>query len=167
MIRLADAYQQELQREGAATRRLLERVPNDRLAWRPHPKSMTVGRLALHTAEIPGWVNTILANDVFDFGTMEYVPREPESTEEILSTFDQKLAAALAALAEASDEHVRGHWRVQRNGEVMFDLPRFAHFRGFVLSHHIHHRGQLTVYLRLLDVPLPSIYGPSADESMF
>lgn len=157
----------EFDHEMANTRRTIERVPGDRLGWSPHPKSMTLGRLAGHLAEFGVWTSKTCELDELDLappGGPGYRPRVYASTAEILEAFDANVAAGRAALAAASDEQLKGKWSLLSGGHTVFSMSRAAVLRGFVLSHCIHHRGQLTVYLRLLDVPVPALYGPSADE---
>ena len=157
----------EFDHEMANTRRALERVPTDRLEWSPHPKSMTLGRLAGHLARFGDWTAKTCELDELDMsppGGPPYRERQYTSTAEILEAFDANVAAGRAALAAASDEVLRGKWSLLSGGNAMFTMSRAAVLRSFVLSHCIHHRGQLTVYLRLLDVPVPALYGPSADE---
>ena len=162
--RLATAFLNELDNEAKVTRTVLERVPADKFDWKPHEKSMTFGRLASHVAEMFGWTRSTLTTDVLDFSTMEYTPFEPKSNEELLAFFDDHIAKAKAALAETSDETFLTNWTM-RNGETeYFTMPKVAVVRSFVMNHIIHHRGQLSLYLRLNDIPVPSIYGPSADE---
>jgi uncharacterized damage-inducible protein DinB len=155
----------EMKHEGVATRKMLERVPADKFSWKPHEKSMSLGQLAAHVAEIADWTMPTINQDELDFSKMEYKPFEPKTTEELVKFYDEKQAAALKTLEEnATDENLMGMWTL-RNGETVYmTMPRIGVMRGFVLSHLIHHRAQLGVYLRLLDVPLPSTYGPSADE---
>ena len=162
--RLATAFLNELDNEAKVTRTVLERVPADKFDWKPHEKSMTFGRLASHVAEMFGWTKETLKSDVLDFSTMEYTPFEPKSNEELLAFFDDHIAKAKAILAETSDETFLTNWTM-RNGETeYFTMPKVAVMRSFVMNHIIHHRGQLSVYLRLNDIPVPSMYGPSADE---
>jgi uncharacterized damage-inducible protein DinB len=149
------------------TRRVLERVPDDRLSWQPHPKSMSMGRLATHLAELANWGGTILGGDSFDIappGGQGYKPRTAESRQEILDLFDANVAATRALLERVEDETLGQPWSLLRGGAPIFTLPKAAVLRSMIFSHVIHHRGQLTVYLRLNDQPVPSIYGPSADE---
>ena len=162
--RLADAFLAELENEAKVTRHCLERVPADKFDWKPHEKSMTFGRLASHIAEMWGWTEATLKSDVLDFATMEYTPFEPKSTDDLLAFFDNHIAKAKAALAETSDETFMTDWTMRNGEQVYFTMPKVAVMRTFVLNHIIHHRGQLSVYLRLNDIPVPSIYGPSADE---
>jgi uncharacterized damage-inducible protein DinB len=162
--RLAMAFLGELENEAKTTRAVLERVPADKFDWQPHEKSMKMGRLAVHVAEMFGWTKETLKSDVLDFSTMDMTPFEPRTTDELLAFFDDQIANAKAILAETSDETFMTDWTM-RNGEtVYFTMPKVAVMRTFVMNHIIHHRGQLSVYLRLNDIPVPSIYGPSADE---
>jgi len=158
----------EFDHEMATTRKVLERVPDDKLAWKPHEKSMSLGRLALHLAEIPHWAAEVLKSAEFDImppGAPPYQPKEARSRQEILAEFDKNAAEARAAIAGASDAEFAGNWSLLAGGRNIFTQPRAGVVRGMVMSHLIHHRGQLTVYYRLNGVPVPSIYGPSADES--
>lgn len=154
----------ELKHEGTNTRKLLERVPSGSMDWAPHERSMKLGRLAKHIAELNLWVERILNSDEFDFATASFNNLMPENTEAILKIFDEKLAEAAAALETATEERLNEKWIVKRGGHVMFELPRKIALRSFAYNHIYHHRGQLTVYLRLLNVPVPGLYGPSADE---
>jgi len=154
----------EMEHEAATARKCLERIPADKFAWKPHEKSMEMGRLASHVAEMFGWTPPTLQKSELDFATMDYKPFEPESTEQLLEFFDKNVAEAIDALKNTGDEVFMENWTL-RNGEtVYFTLPKIATMRSFVMNHIIHHRGQLSVYLRLNDIPVPSIYGPSADE---
>ncbi len=154
----------ELEQEAQSTRKMLERLPADKLTWRPHEKSMTLGRLAMHLAEIPGWVNATLLADELDFAKMDYKPVEAASSEEAVKKFDATLASALETLKKTDDAEMMKNWTMRNGEEVYFTMPKIAVLRGFVFSHLVHHRGQMSVYLRLLDVPVPGSYGPSADE---
>jgi len=160
---IKDALLPEYDHEMGTTRKLLERVPDERLAWKPHQKSMTLGRLATHLAELPAWVARIVNEDSFNM-TGGYTPRVAGSKTEILSIFDQAVAQARATLAGKSDPEMMAPWTFKRDGKDMFTLPKIAMVRSMLMNHSIHHRGQLSVYLRLNDVPLPAMYGPSADE---
>ena len=157
----------ELKAEAATTRKLLERVPQDSLAWKPHDKSMTLGRLAGHVAELPGLFAMVLTEDDLDFGSGKYQPFNPENASELAEFFDQRVAGALDAFSNQPGEAFARTWRMRNGERVLLELPRVVALRSIGLNHLIHHRGQLSVYLRLLDVPVPSIYGPSADESPF
>lgn len=151
----------------ATARKTLERVPEGKADWAPHARSMKMGRLAGHIAELPGLVTAALSRDSLDFRPPGAPPRVPyvmTTREELLQSFDKNVSAASAAIAGASDEDLMKTFTLMAGGKVIFSLPRLAALRGFVLNHVIHHRGQLSVYLRLNDVPVPSIYGPSADE---
>ena len=157
----------QFEQEMASTRRALERVPFDDPDWAPHEKSMTLGRLAGHIAEMPGWGAGMLESDEFDMhppGGEPYAHPEVNSTEELLAVFDAGVEATKAKLPSMSDEAMMATWRLLNGGEEVFGGPRGPVFTGMILSHVIHHRGQLTVYLRLNGVPVPAIYGPSADE---
>ncbi len=162
--RLASAFLAELDNEAKVTRSVLERIPADKFGWQPHDKSMTFGRLASHVAEMFGWTHDTLKSDVLDFATMDYKPFDPQTTDELLAFFDEHIAKAKAVLAETSDETFMTDWTMRNGEQVYFTMPKVAVMRSFVMNHIIHHRGQLSVYLRLNDIPVPSIYGPSADE---
>ncbi len=151
----------------ANSRRVLERVPEEQFDWRPHAKSMTMVRLATHVAELVGWAGTTLETESLDFappGAPPYQPRVAASRAALLETFDKSVAGARAAIAAATDPQWMAPWTLLNGGKVVFSMPRIAVFRGMVMNHIIHHRGQLVVYLRLTDVPVPALYGPSADE---
>jgi uncharacterized damage-inducible protein DinB len=165
---LKDTLLPEYDHEMGTTRKLLERVPDPDFPWKPHEKSMTLGRLASHLAEIPHWVGAILDASSFDLAAAGDGPPPPlESRSEVLAAFDRHVAATREAIAARSDAELMAPWTLKRGGHEMFTLPKVAVLRSFLLNHSIHHRGQLSVYLRLRDVPLPSIYGPSADEPGF
>jgi len=155
----------ELQHEAESTRKMLERLPKEKLTWKPHEKSMSLGRLAMHLAEIPGWVNATLLADELDFSKMDYKMVEATSSEEAVKLFDEKLASALDVLKNTEDATMMNMWTMRDGETIYFTLPKIAVLRSFVYSHLIHHRGQMSVYLRLLDVPVPGSYGPSADDS--
>jgi uncharacterized damage-inducible protein DinB len=160
----------EFEHEMANTRKTLERVPDDKFDWKPHDKSMTLGGLATHLANIPSWTKNTFAVDELDVappGAPPYRLEQAKSRAELLDAFDKNVTEARAALEAATDENWQGKWSLLMTGKTIFTLPRPAVFRGFIMSHSIHHRAQLGVYLRLLDVPVPSIYGPSADEGSF
>jgi uncharacterized damage-inducible protein DinB len=155
----------ELQHEAESTRKMLERLPKEKLTWKPHEKSMSLGRLAMHLAEIPGWVNATLLADELDFSKMDYKMTEATSSEEVVKIFDEKLASALDVLKNTEDTTMMNMWTMRDGETIYFTMPKIAVLRSFVYSHLIHHRGQMSVYLRLLDVPVPGSYGPSADDS--
>lgn len=153
----------EFDQEMATTRRLLERVPTDKGAWKPHAKSFSLGHLAQLVARMPGWVTNTIRHSKLDLS--EFPGYSLESTETLLAEFDRNVAEARAALAAATDADYMANWSMTRGEHELFTAPRAAVLRSH-LNHLIHHRGQLSVYLRLVDVPLPSIYGPTADERM-
>jgi len=157
----------EFDQEMAITRRALERVPDDKFSYQPHPRSMTMGRLVSHLAEIPMWGAMTVQRteiDIKPIGAPEFVLHMCKSQADLLATFDKNREDARAAIAAATDEQWMVPWSLKAAGNTIFTLPRIAVMRSFVFSHSIHHRGQLSVYLRLNDIPVPSIYGPSADE---
>jgi uncharacterized damage-inducible protein DinB len=159
-----DRLLEEFDRETATTRRHLERLPDDRLDWQPHQKSFTARGLASHLVECVGWTESIWAADEHDFDPATYRPYQAASVDDLLKTFDGNVAAGRRALQAASDGSMEEPWRLKVKGRVRFERARADVFRDFTLSHLIHHRGQLTVYLRLLDVAVPGSYGPTADE---
>jgi uncharacterized damage-inducible protein DinB len=160
---LRDALLAEYDHEIATTRRLLERIPDDHLAWKPHPKSWTLGELATHISHLPEWGLTILNDSSYDIANGPPRLAAHGSRAQLLEHFDQVTARTRAALDRTDAEYL-GTWTLKRGGQEVFTMPRIATLRSFVFSHLIHHRGQLSVYLRLNDVPVPAIYGPSADE---
>ena len=155
----------ELKYESASTKKLLERVPMEKKDWKPHEKSMTLGRLATHVATIPHWISDIFHIDEFDF-LVHFKPFQSASQEELLKIFQEQLDIALADLEKMKDDDFNKTWIVKRGEQVFYTLPKKVAIRGWGFSHLFHHRGQLSVYLRLLDVPVPGMYGPSADETM-
>jgi uncharacterized damage-inducible protein DinB len=160
---LKDALLAEYDHEMGTTRKLLERLPDDKLAWQPHPKSMSLAGLATHLSNLPNWGGIILNDVSFDLANAP-PPLQPKgSRAEILAAFDAAAQQTRARL-DKTDAELTAPWSLTRGGQEVFTLPRAAAFRTFVLYHLVHHRGQLSVYLRLHDVPLPAIYGPSADE---
>lgn len=161
---IADALIQEFQQEAAATRKLLERVPDNKLDWRPHEKSMPLGRLATHIAELPSWGKMTIEQDLLDMGE-GFTPVILGSTAEILDSFDKNAAAFQDLLAQTADEEFMKTWTMKYRGQEVFSAPKIGVVRSIVMNHIVHHRGQLTVFLRLNDVPLPMTYGPSADET--
>ncbi|HVO13005.1 MAG TPA: DinB family protein [Vicinamibacteria bacterium] len=164
---LAQALLPEFDHEMAGTRRTLERVPEGRLSWRPHPKSYTLGELATHLANLHSWIVRIFENESVDIAPPGQPPRRPEpltSRQALLATFDKHLAEGRARLAAATDEQMRAPWTLLFGGKTVFTMPRAASLRSMVMNHGVHHRAQLGVYLRLLDVSVPGLYGPSADE---
>ncbi len=161
---IAAALLPEFDHEMANTRRTLERVPEDKLGWKPHAKSMSMGRLTGHLSELPGITMMALEKDSFDLAQPGRQPLVASSRQQALEVFDKTVAAARTALAKASDEELTKPWTLRKGEQVILTLPRIAVLRAMVLNHSIHHRAQLGVYLRLNDVPVPSIYGTSADE---
>lgn len=165
---IADSLLPEFDQEMASTRRALERVDESQLAWQPHERSMTLGRLASHLAELPGWAATTIAEDSFDLAPVDrpstYNPANFGSRQEILDAFDKSVATARAGIAKTDDARMFQPWTLKKRGETVFTLPRVAVLRSMLFSHVIHHRGQLTVYLRMAGALVPAIYGPSADE---
>jgi len=163
---LATSLLPELDNESATTRKLLETIPAAKAGWRPHPKSWSLGDLSVHIANLPSWMSITLAQTELDLappGGPVFTPPKFESPAATVRFFDANVAKARAALAAASDAELLVPWTLKNGGVAQFTLPRLAVLRSFVLNHLIHHRGQLTVYLRLCDVPLPSVYGPTAD----
>jgi uncharacterized damage-inducible protein DinB len=157
---------QELEQESQSTRRVLERVPEDRLAWKPHEKSMSLGQLALHVATLPGGIAEVATQSAFDVKTS--VPRpEAASVAEVMKAFDESLARARSVLGAMDDAALASTWRMVDGDRELMAIPRSALLRTIMLNHLYHHRGQLTVYLRETGVPLPAIYGSSADEQPF
>ncbi len=164
---MAKAMLEQFKQEATGTRKALERVPFDKAEWTPHEKSMTLGRLAGHIAEAPGWGLSILTTDELDMAPADrggYTPPVFESIDDVLATFDRGVSAVEAALPDLTDEALAEYWSLKSGGEEIFGGPRGTFFGNMVTNHVIHHRGQLTVYLRLCDVPVPGMYGPSADE---
>jgi uncharacterized damage-inducible protein DinB len=157
----------EFDQEMANTRKVLERVPDDKFDWKPHEKSGTLGWLANHLANIPTWTGLTINQDSLDLAPPDGGSVTWKSRQELLDYFDKSVAAARDAIAGASDQELFKPWTLLKGGVTLMTLPKIAVLRGFVMSHIIHHRGQFTVYLRLNDIPVPSIYGPSADEGVF
>ena len=163
---LADTLLQELEQEAQTTRRLLERVPGDRLEWRPHHKARTLGQLALHVAMVPGGVAEFVASPS-PAEAPQFLDPSPKSASELVPTLDDSIAKAKKALGRLDDAAMTATWRMVAGDRELLAIPRIAMLRSVMLNHWYHHRGQLSTYLRTLDVPLPSIYGPSADENPF
>ena len=163
---LIDGMLQELEQETQTTRRVLERVPGDKLAWRPHEKARTLGELALHVAMVPGAVAELVATQS-PVQVPQFTERSPQSASELIPALDESIANAKKVLGGMDDTALMATWRMMQGERELFALPRIALLRSVMLNHWYHHRGQLTVYLRELDVPIPSIYGPSADENPF
>ena len=163
-MKLIDSLIKEFEHEAQTTRKHLERLPNDKLDWRPHEKSFTAAALASHIAECVSWTVAIFNQDEIDFDPTTYKPYVATSVTDLLKTFDENVANGKQALASATDEKLDQGWSLKIKGRALFEKPRAAVFRDFALSHLIHHRGQFSVYLRLLGQPVPGSYGPSADE---
>ncbi len=159
----AQIFLAEIQQEAKATRKALEVVPMDKLGWKPHEKSMTLGQLAGHVAEIPGWVDMTLNRDELDFEKEPYVPFKPTTNEELVTFMDQHLEKATEILNTFPDAQMGDGWTMRSGEQVYFTLPKEVVMRTWCLNHWYHHRAQLGVYLRLLDIAVPPTYGPSAD----
>ena len=164
---IKDALLPEFDQESATTRKVLERIPADKLDWKPHEKSMSLAELGSHQNSLLEWMVVAINQDSFDVAPPDGAPyRMPvaASVAELLARYDQGVVVARAALAAAGDEQLLQPWSLLQGGQVLFTMPRVVVLRSFVFNHAVHHRGQLSVYLRLNDVPVPAIYGPSADE---
>jgi uncharacterized damage-inducible protein DinB len=165
---IAPSLLPEFDQEMAGCRRVLERVPAAAFDFKPHPRSYSLGRLANHLAAVPTWLVTALATTELDFidpAAAAALPLPATTTEGLLAVFDQGVQAARAALAAGSDADLMVIWSGKSHGKVVFAMPRLAVYRSYIMNHMIHHRAQLTGYLRLLDLPVPALYGPSADET--
>ncbi len=167
MIKMLEPMLSEFREEAAITKRVLERVPADKLSWRPHPKSMSLGQLALHVASIPGNLAQLTQLDEFDASRANFDPAVPSDVNAIRSAFDQSVRSAEDCLSGMTEQKALGNWRLMIRGKEAFARPRVGVLRSIMLNHWYHHRGQLSVYLRLLEVPVPVIYGRSADENPF
>lgn len=155
----------ELQMEAASTRKLLSCIPEGKNDWKPHEKSMSLGRMAAHVAELHNWITVTMTTTELNLQTREYKPFMPDTNAELLAFMDEKVAAAVEALQNASTEEFTKPWTFRNGEHIIFTMPKAAVVRSFALNHLIHHRGQLSVYLRLLDVAIPGMYGPSADDN--
>ncbi len=164
---IAEALLPEFDREMSVTRRLLERVPDGQFHWKPHERCMLLGRLAEHLAEMPGWIVETITKTNTDAasGTTPADHQSPRTRDEVLALFDRNVKDGRAALAGRTDAELMAPWTLKVQGKELFTMPKATALRGFVMNHIIHHRGQLSVYLRLQNVSLPSMYGPSGDES--
>jgi len=162
---IIDAILMEVEQEANTTQRVLDRIPEDKLAWKPHAKSYSLGQLGLHIARAQGALAEAVSKDSHEISS--FIQPEPTSRKEVLDTFTQSTANAKQLLARLDDTRLMSTWTATRNGKVILTMPRIAFIRAIMLNHIYHHRGQLSVYLRMLDVPVPSIYGPSADENPF
>ena len=161
---IASALIAEFENEGKTTRKVLERCPPDKFGWKPHDKSMELGRLATHVAEMHGWTKPTVEQPELDFAKMDYKPFEPRTTEELVAHFEKNFSEAIETLNGASDEIWTEPWSLKNGETTYFTMPKIVVMRSLVLNHIVHHRGQLSVYLRLNDIPVPAMYGPSADE---
>ena len=161
---LSQAFIAEIQHEAASTKKILARVPEGKFDWKPHEKSMSLGRLATHVAELPGFLHSILTMDDFDFAKGHYKPSHANTPEELMNVFQEKLDEVVQTLQDTSDEKMQANFTLRSGDHVFATVPRMVAVRSMGLNHLIHHRGQIAVYLRLLDVPVPGLYGPSADE---
>ena len=157
----------EFREEATITKRVLERVPEPKLAWKPHQKSMSLGQLAWHVAVIPGNLSRLLMQDGFDVMQGNFEPPLPKNCAEIFSAYNESVRDAEQNLLAMTDQQIQGPWRLMRGDKEVFSRPRINIMRSIMLNHWYHHRGQLSVYLRLLDVPVPVIYGRSADDDPF
>lgn len=164
---IAETFLPEFDQESATTRRVLERVPEEKFDWTPHPKSASMRWLANHVATIPMWAEMTMKTEKLDLDTPEGQKRPPlpATHSELMATFEKNIAAAREAIAAADDQKMAETWSLVAGGRAVLSMPRAAVLRSMVMNHGIHHRAQLCVYLRLNDVPVPSVYGPSADET--
>lgn len=156
----------ELKQEAIATRKMLELVPLEKSDWKPHEKSMSLGRLTSHVAELPTWISYTADQDELDFKKIDYKPFVPESNSDLLSFFDKNVENAVKSLENCSDEDMKKNWTLRSGEQIFFTLPKVGVMRSMNMNHMIHHRGQLSVYLRLLNIALPGVYGPTADNPM-
>jgi uncharacterized damage-inducible protein DinB len=164
-MRMSDAFIDELTREAETTRRQMARLPDDKLTWKPHPKSMTLGQLALHTAMTPGQIADLISP--LEIAPPSFGQPQPASKAEILAALDHSVANATHKLSGWDDHAMAAEWKMTAGGKTIMAVPRVGMVRSIMLNHWYHHRGQLQVYLRMLDVPVPSVYGPTADENPF
>jgi uncharacterized damage-inducible protein DinB len=164
-MRLADSMISEVDQEAQTTKRVLDRVPEDKLSWRPHPRSYSLGQLALHIASAQGNVAALAAMDTVEAPT--FSQPEAKSRQEILDAFSKSIESAKETVSQMDDVRLMSTWILTKNGQAIMAIPRIGFLRSVLLNHVYHHRGQLSVYLRMLEVPVPSIYGPSADENPF
>jgi len=165
VMRIVDSILMEIEQEAQTTKRVLDRIPENKLAWKPHPKSYSLGQLALHIASVPGSVAAAVVPDSME--VPNFSQPEPKSRQEVLDTFNKSLESAKATLKKMDDARLTSTWSLTKNGKVLMSVPRIGFIRSILMNHNYHHRGQLSVYLRMLDVPVPPIYGPSADENPF
>jgi uncharacterized damage-inducible protein DinB len=164
---LMESMLNEFREEAGITRRALQRVPADKLGWKPHPKSMSLGQLSLHIATIPGGLSRLAQQDSFDVTQASFDPPQPKTMEEVLAAHEQSVLDAEKCLEGMTEQQAQAKWRLMKKDKEIFNKPRIDILRSIMLNHWYHHRGQLSVYLRLLEVPVPVIYGRSADENPF
>jgi uncharacterized damage-inducible protein DinB len=164
-MRIIDGMLAELEQEAETTRRVLQRIPQAHLSWKPHPKSMSLGQLALHVATVPGLVAELVAKDTSE--PSAFIQPEATTAAELEPALTESVQRARRALGGFDDDGMTAMWRLERGGQTLLTMPRTAFVRAIMLNHWYHHRGQLLVYLRLLDQSVPSVYGPSADENPF
>ncbi len=164
---ISQALLAEFNSEAPRTRNMLEVLPEASFGWQPHEKSMTLSRLAGHIAEIPGWAQTMVGHDELDFAASSFQPLQPDTISELLEAHDASVTAFQQALGGADDKTLMRPWKLRNGDHVMLEMPCVAALRGFVLSHVVHHRGQLSVFMRLQEVALPQVYGPTADNTTF
>jgi uncharacterized damage-inducible protein DinB len=162
---LSESLLMEFDQEAQTTKRVLERIPDDKLGWKPHPKAFSLGQLALHIASGPGQIVAAIAQDTAE--VPNFAQPEAKSRQEVLETFSKSMASARSGLKNMDDARLMSEWTLTRNSKPLMSVPRIGFLRSILMNHTYHHRGQLSVYLRILDVPVPSIYGPSADENPF
>jgi uncharacterized damage-inducible protein DinB len=160
---MAKEFSKELNQQAANTKKVLERIPEDKLSWKPHEKSQQIGRLGMHIAELPNSIVRAIETEGFDFAAVPFKPVFPNTTAEIMEMFEKSLSKATSLLEKTPDDKLSVVWKALRGDQLVWEMPRSAVIRR-TLDHIIHHRGQLTVFLRLLDVPVPGTFGPSADE---
>jgi uncharacterized damage-inducible protein DinB len=165
-MNLIELFLQEIESEAVITRRMFERLPDDKFDWKPHEKNMTMQRLAAHIAELPGWVTMGITTSELDFAKGEYKPELPANKKELLEYFERMLSSGIKTLKGAKEEQLNGDWTMRNGDQVFFTISKAQLIRTSI-SQTIHHRAQLGVYLRLLNIPVPGSYGPSADESNF
>ena len=162
-MKLADSLLMEFDQEAQTTKRVLERIPDDKLAWKPHQKSFSLGQLALHIASGPGQIVAAVSQDSAE--APNFAQPEAKSRQEVLEAFSKSMASARSALKSMDDARLLSEWTLTKNGKTLMAVPRIGFLRSILMNHSYHHRGQLSVYLRMLNVPVPSIYGPSGDEN--
>ena len=162
---LSKSFLKELESEGESTRKMLSRVPEEHFTFQPHDKSFAMGHLARHIAEIPGWVELMVSHNELDFASMKYTPPVIETNADLMKCFEDNLKVAREEFLKADDSKYSDNWTMRSGEQVFFTMSKEAVIRKWVLNHIIHHRAQLGVYLRLLDIPVPGMYGPSADDT--